>query len=212
MKYLSLIVVLAWVVGCSGNGDGSGAKEEIRNSKSYNDGPVVLFGDSIAYGTGSSHKNNSLYGCMRKLSTERVEIRATPGYTSADSLREVDNVAKLEPSVVIVSLGGNDIFYDDISPSETFDSLEKIYERLTESGALVLHIGLNPPSYPGYPYDTSRLPEVKRVAEKSGVIFLQNSFQGMWNKAQYMADAVHPNDKGYELLCDRVKQALKPHF
>lgn len=222
----SAMTILALLVsGCnSGSNDGDGSKENIpkyiiKNSKSYNDGSVVLFGDSLARGEGASSDIKSLVGCMALASGGKiVSNMAISGATTVGSMNVLNFAIDDKPALAIISLGGNDAIADafnqSIPESETLDNIRTIFKSFTDAGTLVLHLGLNPPPNPNVPLevDTSRLLKIKDIAEEEGVLFLENSLAGMWGNADYMADEVHPNDNGYALLCNRVKTLLAPHF
>src|SRR5687767_8534776 len=70
-------------------------------------GPWVAFGDSLTEGFGATEGNDypSLLG--RKLG---VAIRnlGKSGETTSDGLNRVEEVARLEPRVVLLCFGGND--------------------------------------------------------------------------------------------------------
>ena len=202
---------------CSDLGGGGEISRPIKNSKSYNvDGAIVLLGDSIARGVGAINQEKALQGCFDSSSDQEVYTYARDGGTTEDSMDLLKMASESKPSLTLVSLGGNDVVADAIDnnfPEElTLKNIRTIFKSLTEAGSLVIHLGLNPPTNPDFPLDTSRLTAIKSVAAEEGVIFLDSSFSGMWGNTDYMSDDIHPNDKGYSVLCDRVKKALGPHF
>ena len=68
------------------------------------------------------------------------------------------------------------------------------------------------PSFPPLRSHSSRLPLIKSIAQDEGVLFVENTFEGLWQNTDLMADMVHPNDDGYAIVCDRLKEAVAPHF
>lgn len=222
MKFIKVTVVILtfFVAACSsdsggGNGNGNTPDYPVKNTKAYNGGPAALFGDSIARGEGASSDLKSLVGCMTTISSSVINL-AKDGATTKDSMPILQFALDDKPSIVLVSLGGNDAIVDaftgELPEQETLDNIRKIFKSFTDAGSLVIHLGLNPPENPTFPVDTSRLQKIKSIAVEEGVIFLDNSMEGMWGNSEYMSDEVHPNDKGYSLLCDRVKGALAPHL
>ncbi len=220
-----LAAIALTTTACSSGSDGGQGNNDnlpdynIKNSKAYNDGSVILFGDSIARGEGASSDVKSLVGCMALASGGKiVSNMANDGATTVDSMNFLNFAVSNKPALAVISLGGNDAIIDafdqSIPETKTLDNIRKIFKSFTEAGTLVLHIGLNPPANPNFPIDvdTSRLSKIKGIAVEEGVLFLENSMEGMWGNPEYMADEVHPNDKGYALLCDRVKSLLAPHF
>lgn len=214
----SVCLILCFVaMACSSNSDGGPASPvEIQNTKAYNVGPAAVFGDSVAFGTGANLVGSRPQACLSRL-VGATNNFAENGATTQDAMGSLQDLLDSKPSVVLISLGGNDVLAalfggGAIPESETLENLREIFSALTDAGSLVIHLGLNPPSNPLYPVDSSRLGKIKAVAQQEGVIFLENSFQGFWGNSSFMADDIHPNDNGYNILCDRVSQALEPHL
>ncbi len=224
--FVSLIFVATSA--CSSGGGGGSAADKttpdgetpanIKNAKAYNPGPALLFGDSIARGVGASSELKSLVGCMLDLQSELVSNMAQEGATTPDALKLLDSAIDTKPSIVLISLGGNDLIVDaiqnDLPEKTTLDGLRKIFRDLVTGGSLVIHLGLNPPADLDFPIelDTSRLGKIKAIAVEEGVLFIENSFEGMWGNPEYMSDSVHPNDAGYALVCQRIQKAVAPHL
>lgn len=218
---LTIIVILTIFMSACSSDSGSENNEDnnpdypIKNTKAYNAGPIALFGDSIASGAGASTPAKSLEGCMASISNSVINT-AADGATSSDSLSVLTFALNAKPSIVVVSLGGNDAIVDAVTgefpEEETLRNMRKIFKSFTEVGSLVVHLGLSPPRNPKFYVDTVRLQKIRTVAVEEGVIFLENSFKGFWGNSEFMSDDVHPNDKGYGILCDRVKAALSAHL
>ncbi|MCJ8275765.1 MAG: hypothetical protein HRT44_09395 [Bdellovibrionales bacterium] len=219
MKTLFLISLTFIIANCNRTADTidlRGADTNDKNSKAYNDGPIILFGDSVANGEGSTDPDFALQGCFEKAASENVLLIAEDGATSEMAKQFLDNTVSEKPALIIVSLGGNDVLQDAFSGNfpedQTFANLREIYQNLTASGAVVVQMGLNPPENPLYNIDSSRLPLIKSIAQDEGVLFVENTFEGLWQNTDLMADMVHPNDDGYAIVCDRLKEAVAPHF
>lgn len=225
-----LILVQLVLFGCGSNsGDSKSKKAEnvgalrsssisVKNSLTHNDGPVIIFGDSIAEGFGATSEAQSLVGCLERFTDKEVVLLAESGSTSKSMVTKVVEAQNLNPSLVIVSLGGNDVlehnYYRNFPPLQTYSYMENILYRLISFNSLVLYLGLNPPKSmtQSLGIDASRLKRVGDIAVLEGAILIPDGFEGLWGKSEFMADQLHPNDLGYKKICQKIQDALAPHY
>lgn len=169
--------------------------------KATREGPVVAFGDSLVYGTGSSG------GGFVKLLEQRlgrpIENLGLPGNTTADGLTRIDEVLELEPSVVILLLGGND-YLRQVPPATTFANLATIIERLQTDGVAVLLAGVR-----GGLIRDNFASQFEELADRYGTAYVHDVLDDTLGVEGYMADQVHPNDAGYRVIADRVQPVLE---
>ncbi|MCO5113910.1 MAG: SGNH/GDSL hydrolase family protein [Bdellovibrionaceae bacterium] len=186
---------------------------KIKNSHSYNEGPIVVFGDSLAYGHGATSEEKTFTGCFRNVYGKTVINMGQNGATSSDVVGRINQVTQLKPSMVFVSLGGNDILRRNASET-TLNNMRKIFKSFTEEGSLVLYLGLNPPQsfFMGKFIDVKRFRQIKDIAKEEGVLFIDDAFKDLWKKSEYMFDDIHPNDNGYSTICSRLIGLLEPHY
>lgn len=191
------------------------SSQPIENSMSYNSqGPIVVFGDSLAYGHGAISEHNTLTGCFKSAYTSKeVHNMGRNGATSSDMMGQLERVQNLQPSLVLVSLGGNDVLRQ-VSSETTMNNLEQIFTRLISSGSIVMYLGLKPPQsfFMGRILDVKRFQKIQELAKEKGVLVIEDAFAGLWKKPQYMFDDIHPNDSGYNVICTRLLELLKPHY
>lgn len=223
MKSLSvkilLSIVLCFVTACGfifGNKD---TREEVKNSLEHLSGPIVLMGDSLAYGAGASSSQKALLGCFKNLYPEKKVInKARNGATTADALRVLNSIRSLKSSLVFISLGGNDVLAGGLRGSfpaeQSSANLQKIFDALTSEGSLVVYLGLNPPGnfFMGRKMDVKRLRKLQDIAKDSGVLLIENAMSGLWKNSSYMSDQIHPNDLGYSMICDKIKEQVRLHY
>lgn len=168
--------------------------------KATRDGPIVAFGDSLVYGTGSSGG-----GFVRMLEQQLgrpIENLGVPGNTTADGLARLDEALDLDPSVVILLLGGND-FLRQVPQDETFANLGTIIERLQADGAAVLLVGVR-----GGLLRDHFAARFEELAKRHGTAYVHDVLDDTLGVSGYMADQVHPNDRGYAVIADRVQPVL----
>src|SRR5690606_11380488 len=168
--------------------------------KPSRDGPVVAFGDSLVYGTGSS--GGGFVTLLEDRLGRPVENLGRPGDTTADGLARVDEVLALEPSIVVLLLGGND-FLRQVPADTTFANLATIIERLQADGVAVLLAGVR-----GGLIRDPYADRFEERAERQGTAFVPDVLGGTLGVAGHMADQVHPNDRGYAVIADQVYPVL----
>lgn len=136
---------------------------------------------------------------------------AAEGATTRDGVVRIDNLLKMAPRIVVISLGGNDVLQNaaghTFPKEDTFNNLREVYRALVSKGVFVVQMGLNPPIA-----GAERLAAIKEVAESEGVLFVPDVLAGMWQNPEYMSDQIHPNDKGYVKACNRLAAAMQPYM
>lgn len=165
------------------------------------DGPIVAFGDSLVYGTGSSG------GGFVKLLEARVGRPITnlgvPGDTTAEGLARLDEALELEPAIVILLLGGND-FLRQVPQDDTFANLATMIERLQAGGATVLLAGVR-----GGLLRDGAAARYEELADRYHTAYVHDVLDDTFGVAGYMADQVHPNDAGYRVIAERIGPVLE---
>jgi acyl-CoA thioesterase I len=166
-------------------------------------GPWVAFGDSLTEGYGATpgHDYPTLLG--RRLGVSISNLGAS-GETTSDGLKRIEDVARLQPRVVLLCFGGNDSLNGEPA-SRTFANLGQIIDRLQSEGSFVVLIGIRSASL----RDKNQAHFAKLAREKE-VLYVPDMLKGLAFKPVYMADAIHPNDAGYARIADRLEKVLKP--
>jgi len=164
---------------------------------------VIAFGDSLVEGVGAS-----IGGDLVSLLSARVGVpivnAGRRGDTTATALARLDPaVLSQNPRVVIVVLGGNDVLRR-LPQAETFSNLETIVGRIRGRGAAVILVGLSfgvfPDTY-GNGYEN--------LAHRTASGLVPDVLAGILGHPDLMADQIHPNDRGYRMMADRIEPALR---
>jgi lysophospholipase L1-like esterase len=182
----------------------------IRNAKP-GVGSLAVLGDSLAAGYGATNAAVKPAACIAHGLDTTVQDFSVAGLTSSQILAKADQVQASTPKVIFLSSGGNDAIQDDSQPgsypaSKTLSEMNSLFERLLNTGAVVVYLGLNPPFEGG-----KRMPQISQLARSKGVIVV-DGMNGFWDNSNLMSDKLHPNDLGYSILCDRVLTALKGYY
>ncbi len=165
------------------------------------EGPIVAFGDSLVFGTGSS--GGGFVTLLEQRLGRDIQNLGRPGETSAGGLARIGDVLALEPSVVILLLGGNDALRG-VPSDTTFSNLASIIERLQAAGAAVLLVGVRG----GLLQDPYAAP-FEELAGRSGAAHVPDVLRQVFLDPDSMADQVHPNDAGYAHIADRIQPVLE---
>lgn len=169
------------------------------NIKNYppRNNTIVLFGDSLARGYGSTKGNDIASQLSKKLGQKVVNL-GVDGNTSADGLSRIDTVITLRPGIVIISLGGND-FLRKIDRTTTEKNLSLIIEKLQSEKIVVILLGVRDQAL----FDGADV-MYERLAKKYKTGYVSNIFSGIVADTRYMYDTIHPNDAGYAKILERM--------
>lgn len=154
---------------------------------------------------------------------------------SADTSREILARAEAEVlartrrnilPIVIVQVGINDSYSDGrtvaVPPDEYKDNLGAIIEKLKTMSAKIIFVGLSacdeaktmPVVWGEYYYTNHNIKayenRMRTVAEKQGIAFIPvfEPFLQATTSGELLADGLHPNNKGHQVIFDIVKSEL----
>jgi acyl-CoA thioesterase-1 len=164
---------------------------------------VVMLGDSLVEGVGAS-PGRDLPALVADRIGRPVLNAGHRGDTAAAALdRLASDVVSRDPRVVIVLVGGND-FLRRIPRDETLSGLGAIVERVRARGAGVVIVGVSL----GIVTDQyGKLYE--DLARRTGSAFVPDVLGGILGHGELMSDQLHPNDRGYAIMADRIAPAVR---
>ncbi len=174
-------------------------------------GKAVVMGDSLAAGYGANEPRNTPAGCLREAFGQTTVDNSKPGRTSIEVLMSSQGSFDEKPKVIFISSGGNDVMIDMNQPgaypaANTIKEMSELFDRALATGAVVVYLGVFPPVK-----EAARLTDVAGIALKKGVVIV-DGMRDFWGNAEFMSDEIHPNDKGYEILCRRTLEAMKGYY
>lgn len=210
MKLIPLILTTLFLIGCSNSSNksnvDSGNNFSVKNIKP-GVGNIVVIGDSLAAGYKATENSVKPKGCLATLQHSSVYDLAVPGTTSREVLKSTEMISVYAPKLVFVSSGGNDVMYNLQKPGlypreNTLSEMSNLFDKVLATGAMVVYLSLNPPLA-----GAERLAEISAMAQAKGVITV-DGMNGFWNNPQLMADQIHPNNQGYQIMCQRILSAI----
>lgn len=173
----------------------------IANYPSENSG-IIAFGDSLVEGVGSTSGGGFVTLLEGGLDIEIANLGRS-GDTTMTALARVSRVTERKPALTIILLGGND-FLQRIPRENTVKNLENIITAIQASGSAVLLIGLDAGIIGS---DEGKIFE--ELALKYRTAYVPDVLDNIYGNKDLMADSLHPNDAGYELMASRILPVLK---
>jgi acyl-CoA thioesterase-1 len=177
-------------------------------------GPSVVFlGDSITAGLHLPAEQAFPALLAQKLADSGAPFRllnaGVSGDTSAGGLRRVDWLLRQKPDLVVVELGANDGLRG-ISVPTIEANLRAILEKIRQSGARVLLLGMRIPLNYGAEYTAAfegMYPKLARELEVPFVPYFMDGVAGV--PTLNLEDGLHPTAEGHLKLALNVEGALR---
>ncbi|MFZ2523451.1 MAG: GDSL-type esterase/lipase family protein [Minisyncoccia bacterium] len=165
---------------------------------------IIAFGDSLVDGVGSSAGNEGGFVTLlsRKIGRPIINL-GNSGDTAADGLARINQLNEYNPKVVLLLLGGND-YLKKIPSEETFKNLSLLIQNIEKRGAVILLLGVR-----GGLLSDRFDSEFEKLRDTHQTAFVPNVLSGLLTNQQYMSDAIHPNDLGYQKIADRIYSVLE---
>lgn len=172
-------------------------KYEVKNTPMTQSGPILFFGDSLVAGVGAS-MGHDLPALLARSLGETVLNYGVAGDTTRQGLNRVNVALAEQPRLVLLLLGGND-FLQKVPRDETFANLKNIIRLFQDNGAAVVLIGVRSGIIGGGADDRYR-----SLAEESQAYYIEDVLRGIFGDSALMSDAIHPNDRGYQKIAERM--------
>ncbi|MDR2716515.1 MAG: GDSL-type esterase/lipase family protein [Treponema sp.] len=174
---------------------------------------IVCFGDSLTSGysatvVGKDDKSKAWPAFLQNKVNIPVINAGVGGDNTAQGLARVKkDVLSKNPRIVIIFLGGND-YIQRIHPDTTKNNLQKIIDMVNDGRRKIYITSFYGPDW----FD-----EVKdmynTLASSNNIELIDLPFFGeIRAKKELMADELHPNAKGCEIMADYFFKALKPYL
>jgi acyl-CoA thioesterase I len=174
---------------------------------------ILAFGDSLTAGYGLSAGEAFPVRLQARLAADGYQVQiangGVSGDTSAGGLARLDWALADKPDIVLVELGANDMLRG-IDPKVTYDNLDKILARISQTGAKILLLGMKAVSNWGAEYQNEFDAIFPALAAKYHATLYPFFLEGVATDATLnQADGLHPNPQGVALIVDRVSPYLE---
>jgi acyl-CoA thioesterase-1 len=187
---------------------GCGRKQP-TGSELPRDGVVLALGDSITHGTGADPA--AAYPAqLAALTGWRVVNGGVPGDTTAQALERLPALlSEHRPTLVIVSLGGND-FLRRIAAADTEAALRRVVTLAREAGAQVLLVGVPQPSIgAAIGAGLSDHPLYERLADELALPLHAGGWSRVLGDDKLKSDQIHANAEGYRVFAEGLAATLR---
>ncbi len=164
---------------------------------------IIAFGDSLVVGFGASPGNVFVSILPARLGHPFINAGRNGDTTQTGLERLERDVLSRDPRIVILLLGGNDTLRK-VPVDETFDRLATIIDRIHQTGAAVILVGVRG-SLLGDKYED----EFEALAEAKQTNYVPDILSGIFGHPSLMTDAIHPNNEGNVLMADRLEPVLR---
>ncbi|MGL4490637.1 MAG: arylesterase [Rhizobiaceae bacterium] len=202
---MSIVVALIW-----------GGALSISNANETDNAPlqIVGFGDSLMAGYELPESDGFPAVLQAALKAKglnaQVANAGVSGDTTTGGLERLDWSVPDGTKLVILELGANDALRG-ISPQITRDNLDAMITRLKERNIAVVLAGMLSPPNMGKEYEAAFNTIHPELAAKHNVPLIPFFLEGVaGNAANQLADRMHPNRKGVDVMVENAMKAILP--
>ena len=180
------------------------------STKSFAENPIriMLYGDSLMVGYDLSPSENLVSELNRNFETSGSSIiiisASISGNTSKNGLSRLDWSLEDSPSIVVLSLGANDMLRG-LNPELTMQNLDSIINKFKKNGSIVILAGMLASESMGPKYQSQFDGIYPELAKKYDLIFMPFLLDGVALDKKYLqADYKHPNALGIKIIASNL--------
>ena len=170
---------------------------------------VLILGDSLSYGTGAI-AGEDYPSLLEKAVNWKIINAGVPGDTTAGGLNRLpDLLAKHQPKLLIVELGGND-FLQRLPQNHTIANLKTILSLSKAQGVSTVLVAI--PEFNALQAAVGNLSDhmmYESIAEETATPLIAEVFSDVLSDKALKADEVHPNAQGYVVVGNKMREKLK---
>lgn len=164
---------------------------------------ILVFGDSIASGTGAT-AGESFPAVLERLMGRKVVNAGVPGELTREGLKRLPGVlAEVRPHLVILCHGGEDMTMN-VEADEIIANLRKMVQLIGEARAEVFMIAVPPPAPHFQP-----APFYNHIAREMEVSIEVYTLSNVLSDKETRSEGLHPNAKGYAALARELAKRLQ---
>ncbi len=176
---------------------------DVQSLSAPMDTKILTFGDSLTQGYGVA-QNKSYPSQLSDLLHASVVNESIVGELSAQGRARLPGVLeRVKPDILVLCHGANDILqHKDLFKTE--ENLDAMVKLAKDKGIFVILIGV--PTYDILQYNVAEF--YYNIARQNDVKLEDESLKSIMNDIALRSDAVHPNEKGYTLIAQKVAQII----
>ena len=167
------------------------------------DAVVLAFGDSLTYGTGAAEES-SYPSQLERLIGRRVVRAGVPGEVTAAALARLPGALdETAPQLLLLCIGGND-FLRRLGNGQASANVREMVKLAKSRGVDVVLVGTPEPGFSVSPPDF-----YVEIAREFRIPYEGSVIGEVLRNADLKSDPIHPNERGYRLIAERVAALLK---
>lgn len=164
---------------------------------------ILAFGDSLTYGVGAP-PGASYPEDLEIMIGLQVINAGVPGEETRDGVDRIQQeLDKINPKLVIVCLGGNDLIRKR-SHADIKENLKKIIQIIQQSGAQVMLIAVPEPSLSLSPPDF-----YQELGKELRIPVDDKTIPRLFKISEYKSDYIHFNAMGYRAFAEGIADFLR---
>lgn len=177
-------------------------------------GQTILFlGDSLTEGYQLTKEEAYPALIEKQLQKKHKDLKVinggVSGATSASGLKRMDWYLKARPEIMVLVLGANDGLRG-LKIDQTEKNLSSVIEKAKERNIKVILVGMKMPTNMGEPYRTKFEEMYPKLAKKYSLRLVPFILEGVGGVPELnLADGIHPNPKGHEIMAKTVLKVLE---
>jgi acyl-CoA thioesterase-1 len=174
---------------------------------------ILCLGDSLTEGYQLAKEEAYPALIEKELKKTHKDIKVinggVSGATTASGLKRMDWYLKAKPEIMILALGANDGLRG-LKLNVTEKNLSTVIEKAQERGIKVILAGMKMPTNMGESYRRDFESMYPKLAKKYSLSMIPFILEGVGGKPEYnLADGIHPNPKGHEIMAKTVLKVLE---
>ncbi len=174
---------------------------------------LVILGDSLSegYGVASQVAYPALLQIQIQKSGKNWKVinASVSGSTSASGPGRLRWQLKTKPDLLLLELGANDGLRG-LDPLKMEENLDQVLSECKKEKVPVILAGMKMPMNYGKEYRQKFESVFPRLARKYQIPLIPFFLDGIAGNAKLnQADGIHPNEKGHQILADKIYQQIK---
>lgn len=164
---------------------------------------ILAFGDSLTYGKGAS-KNANYPSVLSRITQHKVINAGISGEITQQGLARLPALLdQHQPELLILIHGGNDLIRK-IPAEETAANLIQMIIEAQQRHIKIVMLGVPAPRL----FSLSSAEIYQHIAKQHNIPIDLETLPHILSDNNLKSDAIHPNDKGYQLLADHIFSLL----